>query len=73
MHISLGTNFNKTFAHVARLEFIRMLISIAYYLKLKLYQMDVNSAFLNGYLKEKNVCSTTWSFHNLHYPQNILK
>jgi hypothetical protein len=43
-----GLDFEETFASVARLEAIRILIAIAASNRLKLYQMDVQSAFLNG-------------------------
>ena len=45
-----GIDFDETFAPVARLESIRMLLAIASHLNFKLYQMDVKSAFLNGNL-----------------------
>jgi hypothetical protein len=47
-----GVDFDETFAPVARLESIRILLSIACHLDFKLYQMDVKSAFLNGVLEE---------------------
>lgn len=46
-----GIDFEETFALVTRLKSIRILLSIACYLKFKLYQMDVKSAFLNGVLQ----------------------
>ena len=45
-----GIDFEETFAPVARLESIRLLLSIACVHKFKLHQLDVKSAFLNGYL-----------------------
>ena len=45
-----GIDFYETFAPVARLKSIRILLAIASHLNLKLYQMDVKSAFLNGML-----------------------
>ena len=48
-----GINFDETFAPVARLESIRILLAIASHLNFKLYQMDVKSAFLNGMLQEE--------------------
>jgi hypothetical protein len=48
-----GVDFDKTFAPVARLECIIILLSIACHLGFKLYQMDVKSAFLNGVLQEE--------------------
>jgi hypothetical protein len=44
-------DFDETFAPIARLESIRMLLSYAIHHDFKLYQMDVNSAFLNGSIK----------------------
>jgi hypothetical protein len=45
-----GLDFDETFALVARLEAIRILFSYACSRNIKLYQMDVKSAFLNGKL-----------------------
>ena len=43
-----GLDFGETFAPVARLEAIRILLSYATHHEMKLYQMDVKNAFLNG-------------------------
>src|ERR1044072_5456448 len=48
-----GVDFDETFAPVARLESIRLMLAVACLLNFKLYQMDVKSAFLNGYLNEE--------------------
>ena len=48
-----GLDFDETFASVARLKSIRLLLGVSYILKFKLFQMDVKSAFLNGYLNEE--------------------
>jgi hypothetical protein len=48
-----GIDYDETFAPVARLEAVRILLSFACYRGFKLKQMDVKTAFLNGYLKEK--------------------
>jgi hypothetical protein len=45
-----GLDFGETYASVARLEAIRILLAYAYAHNIKLYQMDVKSAFLNGYI-----------------------
>lgn len=47
-----GVDYNETFVPVVRLETIRMALAIAAQKYCKVYQMDVKSAFLNGYLKE---------------------
>ena len=44
-------DFGETFAPVARLEAIRILFAYSLHHNIKLYQMDVKSAFLNGVLK----------------------
>jgi hypothetical protein len=43
-----GPDFGETFAHVARLEAIMILLSFTTSKGFKLYQMDVKSTFLNG-------------------------
>ena len=47
-----GIHFEETFAHVARLESIRMFLALSCHKNFKAYQMDVKSAFLNGNLEE---------------------
>jgi hypothetical protein len=48
-----GIDYEETFAPVARLEAIRILLSFFVAKGFKLHQMDVKSAFLNGVLKEE--------------------
>jgi hypothetical protein len=48
-----GLDFGKTFAHVARLEAIRILLAFVASKGFKLYQMDVKNAFLNGIIEEE--------------------
>ena len=48
-----GLDFRETYASVARLEAIRILLAYACAYNIKLYQMDVKSAFLNGYVNEE--------------------
>ncbi|WVZ97686.1 hypothetical protein U9M48_043200 [Paspalum notatum var. saurae] len=47
-----GLDFGETFATVAQLEAIRILLAYSSHHMIKLYQMDVKSAFLNGYINE---------------------
>jgi len=47
-----GIYFKETFAPIARLEAIRVLLALACFNNFKLYQIDVKSAFLNGVIKE---------------------
>ncbi|KAK1664164.1 hypothetical protein QYE76_052323 [Lolium multiflorum] len=48
-----GIDFGETYASVARLESIRILLAYASHHNFKLQQMDVKSAFLNGPLHEE--------------------
>ena len=48
-----GIDYDETFAPVARMEAITILIAFAAFMGFKLYQMDVKSAFLNGDIKEE--------------------
>jgi hypothetical protein len=47
-----GLDFGETYASVARLEAIRILFAYACVHNIKLYQMDMKSVFLNGYINE---------------------
>jgi hypothetical protein len=46
-------DFDETFAPVARLESIHILLAYATHHSFKLYQMDVKSTFLNGPIQEE--------------------
>jgi hypothetical protein len=47
------TDYGETFAPVARLDTVRTLLAIATQHKWQVYQMDVKSSFLNGFLEEE--------------------
>ncbi|GJY74420.1 retrovirus-related pol polyprotein from transposon TNT 1-94 [Tanacetum coccineum] len=47
-----GIDYDKTYAPVARLESIRILLAYACALDFKLFQMDVKISFLNGFINE---------------------
>jgi hypothetical protein len=49
----VGLDFEETFAPVARLESIRILLAYAAHHSFRLFQMDVKSAFHNGPIKEE--------------------
>nr|GEX37645.1 hypothetical protein [Tanacetum cinerariifolium] len=49
-----GIDFQESFALVAIIEAIRILIANAAYKNMTIYQMDVKTAFLNGELKEED-------------------
>ena len=48
-----GHDFDETYAPVAILEAIIMFLAYSCHKNFKVYQMDVHSTFLNGYLEEE--------------------
>jgi hypothetical protein len=64
-------NFDETYAPVARLESIRILLAYATYHGFKLYQMDVKSAFLNGPIKEEVYVEQPPGFEDNEYPNHV--
>ncbi|CAM8887225.1 unnamed protein product [Rhodiola kirilowii] len=68
-----GIDFDETFAPVARLEAIRLLLALACHLKFKLFQMDVKSAFLNGLLNEEVYVSQPKGFEDPHHPDYVYR
>jgi hypothetical protein len=66
-----GLDFEETFAPVARLESIRMLLAYAAHHSFKLFQMDVKSAFLNGPIKEEVYVEQPPGFEDDRYPDHV--
>ncbi|KAG8502307.1 hypothetical protein CXB51_002202 [Gossypium anomalum] len=48
-----GLDYLETFAPVAKLDTIRLLVASAAQMKWQIHQLDVKSAFLNGFLEEE--------------------
>ncbi|KAH9670992.1 CCHC-type domain-containing protein [Citrus sinensis] len=68
-----GIDFDETFAPVARLESIRTLLVYACHKDFILYQMDVKSAFLNGYIMEEVYVKQPPGFENEKFPDHVYK
>ena len=68
-----GIDYDETFTPVARLEAIRILLAFSCHHDFKLYQMDVKSAFLNGFIKENVYVEQPPLFKNEKYPDHKLK
>jgi hypothetical protein len=66
-------DIDETYAPVARLESIRILLAYATYHGFKLYQMDVKSAFLNGPIKEEVYVEQPPGFEDSEYPNLVYK
>ncbi|RCU12530.1 hypothetical protein DVA78_17880, partial [Acinetobacter baumannii] len=48
-----GVDYDETFSPIAMLKFVRIMLAIAAFYDYEIWQMDVKTAFLNGYLKEE--------------------
>jgi hypothetical protein len=68
-----GLDFGETFAHVACLEAIRILLAFATSKGFKLYQIDVKSAFLNCVIQEEVYVRQPLGFENPKYPDRVYK
>jgi hypothetical protein len=68
-----GLDFDETYAPVARLESIRILLANATYHSFNLYQMDVKSAFLNGPIEEEVYVEQPTSFEDSEYSNHVYK
>jgi hypothetical protein len=66
-----GFDFDETFAPVARLEAIRILLACACSRNIKLYQMDVKSVFLNGKISELVYVEKPPSFEDPTKPNHV--
>jgi hypothetical protein len=68
-----GLDFGEIFAPVARLEAIRILLAYASCYDIKLYQMDVKSAFLNGFINELVYVEQPPRFEDPRYPNHTYR
>ncbi|KAK1629326.1 hypothetical protein QYE76_003641 [Lolium multiflorum] len=68
-----GIDFGETYAPVARLESIRILLAYASHHNFKLQQMDVKSAFLNGPLHEEVYVKQPPGFEDPNFPNHVYK
>jgi len=68
-----GIDYEEIFAPVARIEAIHIFIAFAAHMEIKLYQIDVKSAFLNGYLKEEVYVIQPPGFGNNEFTNHVLK
>ena len=68
-----GIDFDESFAPIARLDSIRILLSIVCIMNFKLYQMDVKSAFLNGFLNEEVFVEQLKGFQDPYFSDHVLR
>ncbi|WVZ50031.1 hypothetical protein U9M48_001330 [Paspalum notatum var. saurae] len=68
-----GIDYEETFAPVARLEAIRILLAFAASKGFKLQQMDVKSAFLNGFIEEEVYVRQPPDFESARFSDRVYK
>ncbi|WVZ58074.1 hypothetical protein U9M48_008383 [Paspalum notatum var. saurae] len=68
-----GIDYEEIFAPVARLEAIKILLAFAASKSFKLQQMDVKSAFLNGFIEEEVYVRQPPGFESARFPDRVYK
>ncbi|GJW44953.1 retrovirus-related pol polyprotein from transposon TNT 1-94 [Tanacetum coccineum] len=68
-----GIDYDETYAPVAKLESIRILLAYVCALDFKLFQMDVKSAFLNGFINEEVYVAQPPRFIDFEKPDHVYK
>nr|GEW35499.1 hypothetical protein [Tanacetum cinerariifolium] len=68
-----GIDYDETYAPVARIESIRILLAYACALDSKLFQMDVKSAFLNDFINEEVYVAQPSGFIDFEKPDHVYK
>ncbi|UYV64115.1 hypothetical protein LAZ67_2006611 [Cordylochernes scorpioides] len=68
-----GIDYEETFAPVVRQSTIRMFLALAVEYNLILHQMDVQSAYLNGEIKEEIYMTQPENFVSRKYPEKVCR
>ncbi|GJW07522.1 putative ribonuclease H-like domain-containing protein [Tanacetum coccineum] len=68
-----GIDYEEVFAPVARIEAIRLFLAYASFMGFLVYQMDVNSAFLYGTIKEEVYVTQPPGFKDPDHPDKVYK
>ncbi|GJW46902.1 retrotransposon protein, putative, ty1-copia subclass [Tanacetum coccineum] len=68
-----GVDYEETFSPVADIRAIRILIAIAAYYDYEIWQMDVKTAFLNGFLEEEIYMEQPEGFIDPNHPSKVCK
>ena len=68
-----GIDYDETYALVARLEAIRLLLAFACIMNFRLFQMDVKNAFLNGCIEEEVYVEQPLGFVDHEHPDYVYK
>ncbi|GKC93474.1 retrotransposon protein, putative, ty1-copia subclass [Tanacetum coccineum] len=70
---TLRIDYEETFSPVADIRAIRILIAISAFYEYKIWQMDVKTAFLNGYLNEEVYMEQPKGFVNQKFLNRVCK
>ncbi|GJV70129.1 putative ribonuclease H-like domain-containing protein [Tanacetum coccineum] len=68
-----GIDYEEVFAHVARIEAIRLFLAYASFMGFLVYQMDVKSAFLYGTIGEEVYVTQPRGFKDPAHPDKVYK
>ncbi|GJV11425.1 retrovirus-related pol polyprotein from transposon TNT 1-94 [Tanacetum coccineum] len=68
-----GIDYDETYAPVARLESIRILLAYACALDFKIFQINVKSAFLNGFINKEVYVAQPPGFIDFEKPDHVYK
>nr|GEU80847.1 copia protein [Tanacetum cinerariifolium] len=68
-----GIDYDETYAPIARLDSIRILLAYACALDFKLYQMDMKSTFLNGFINEEVYVAQPLGFIDFAKPNYVYR
>ncbi|GKE03675.1 putative ribonuclease H-like domain-containing protein, partial [Tanacetum coccineum] len=68
-----GIDYDEVFAHVARIEAVRLFLAFASFMGFIVYQMDVKSAFLYGTIDEVVYVSQPLGFVDPDHPKKVYK
>ena len=68
-----GIDYEEVYELVAPMETIHLLISLAEKMKCKIHQLDVKSAFLNGYLEKEVYVEKPLGFMVKNYEDKVLR
>ncbi|GJV77061.1 retrovirus-related pol polyprotein from transposon TNT 1-94, partial [Tanacetum coccineum] len=68
-----GTDYDETFALVARIEAIGIFLTFSTYMNFKVFQMDVKSVFLNVNVKEEVYVKQPPCFESGEFPNYVCK
>jgi hypothetical protein len=68
-----GIDYEESFAPVARLEAFRIILAFSVAKGFKLYQIDVKSVFLNGFLDEEVFVKQPPGFESVEFPHKVYR